>query len=288
MSAVLLAVFDEYQVAERVRVELVRHGFPTDRIELTAGCEPGRAGLAPADSPHARFVQYFRGLFTFEDERHHAEQLAIRVDNGAATITVHPRGSMETGRATQILLNARAVQLISHDLANQTPQWAVARGARPWIIGAPALCLLLAGYLVNKREFEEIGLRATPPELRLEHAQETVPSESELPHEGYSPPSYISVVIAHYFDTYLGPGEPRLESLCSRYTRVGDRGSSCWALCNAANTANTASRLGAAFCGSYNAGRSPVPMTHDLGASQRRWLDLTDKVVGAAPISTGP
>jgi len=44
MSAVLLAVFDEYQVAERVRVELVRHGFPTDRIELTAGCEPGRAG----------------------------------------------------------------------------------------------------------------------------------------------------------------------------------------------------------------------------------------------------
>src|SRR4029077_18796415 len=106
MSAVLLAVFNEYKVAERVRVELVRDGFPTDRVELTAGCEPGRAGLEPADSPHERFVQYFRVLFTFEDERHYAEQLAKCVDSGDAIITVHPRGSRETARATQILGNA--------------------------------------------------------------------------------------------------------------------------------------------------------------------------------------
>jgi hypothetical protein len=49
MSAVLLAIFNEFKVAERVRVELVRDGFPTDRVELTAGCEPGQAGLDPAD-----------------------------------------------------------------------------------------------------------------------------------------------------------------------------------------------------------------------------------------------
>lgn len=269
MSAVLLAVFNEYKVAERVRVELVRDGFPTDRVELTAGCEPGRAGLEPADSPHGRFVQYFRILFTFEDERHHAERLAKCVDNGAATITVHPRGSMETARATQILMNARAVQLISHDLANQTPQCAVARPARPWIIGAPALCLLLAGYLVNKQNFGEIGLRATPSELRLEQAQETVPDEIEVPHEGYSPSRYISGVIARYFDTYLGPGELHLERPSIRYRPVEDRDTDWWALRNGA--ANTASCLGAAFCGWYDAGRSPVPMTHDLEASQQRW-----------------
>ena len=119
MSAVLLAIFEEYKVAERVRVELVRDGFPTDRVELTAGCEPGRAGLVPADSPHRRFVQYFRVLLTFEDERHYPEQLAKCVDSGDAIITVHPRGSMETARATQILGNAGAVLLIPHDLANQ-------------------------------------------------------------------------------------------------------------------------------------------------------------------------
>jgi hypothetical protein len=269
MSAVLLAVFNEYKVAERVRVELVRDGFPTDRVDLTAGCEPGRAGLEPADSPHGRFVQYFRVLFTFEDERHHAEQLAKRVDNGAATITVHPRGSMETARATQILLNARAVQLISHDLANQTPQCAVAKRARPWIIGAPALCLLLAGYQVNNQDFGAIGLRVTPSELRLKQAPETAPDETELPHEGYLLSRYISAVIARYFDTYLDHGEVHLERPSNRYGPVDDRDSDWWALRNGA--ANTTSCLGAAFCGWYDTGRSPVPMTYDLEASEQRW-----------------
>jgi hypothetical protein len=46
MSAVLLAVFDNHEAAEGVRTDLVRDGFPTDRVELTAGCEPGRAALA--------------------------------------------------------------------------------------------------------------------------------------------------------------------------------------------------------------------------------------------------
>ena len=31
MSAVLVAIFNEYKVAERVRVELARDGFPTHR-----------------------------------------------------------------------------------------------------------------------------------------------------------------------------------------------------------------------------------------------------------------
>ena len=44
MSAVLLAVFNDYEAAERVRLTLFRDGFPTDRVELTATCELGRAG----------------------------------------------------------------------------------------------------------------------------------------------------------------------------------------------------------------------------------------------------
>ncbi len=49
MSAVLLAVFNDYEAAERVRVTLVRDGFPTDRVELTASCELGRCAFEPAD-----------------------------------------------------------------------------------------------------------------------------------------------------------------------------------------------------------------------------------------------
>jgi len=62
MSAVLLAVFNEYGAADRVRTRLVSDGFPTDRVELTAVAEPGRAGLAPAGSSRARFLQYFHSL----------------------------------------------------------------------------------------------------------------------------------------------------------------------------------------------------------------------------------
>ena len=220
MSAVLLAIFNEYKVAERARVELVRDGFPTDRVELTAACEPGRAGLGPANSPHGRFVQYYRVLFTFEDERHQAEQLAERVDNGAATVTVHPRGPTETARAMQILGNAGAAQLISHDLAVQTPQCAVTKPARPGIIGALTLCLLLAGCLAAKYGFGKVGFRETPSELPLHPAQETVLDETEFPHTGYSPPRYIAAVIARYFDLQLGPGELHPERPSNRDSKL--------------------------------------------------------------------
>ena|SRR5579864_974901 len=133
MSAILLAVFDDHPVAERVRVSLVRDGFPTDRVELTASCEPGRAGLGPADSPHDKFVQYFGVLFTREGQRRYAEQLAERVEKGVATITVHPRGAIETARALVILEEAGALQIFSHDLTKQILEHAAARYERPWV-----------------------------------------------------------------------------------------------------------------------------------------------------------
>jgi hypothetical protein len=199
MSAVLLAMFDQYEIAERVRVNLVRDGFPTDRIELTASCEPGRAGLEPADSLHDRFVQYFRVLFTFDDERHHAEQLANSLDNGAATITVHPRGSVESARAKQILLDARAVKLISHDLPSQAAGSTAARVIRRWTIGTAVLCLWFAASLVGKQEFRG----ASPSGPGLAQTEVTVPDETELPLVGLASSQYMSSVTAHYFDIQL-------------------------------------------------------------------------------------
>jgi hypothetical protein len=133
MSAILLAVLEDHTVAERVRIALVRDGFSTDRVELTACCEPGRAGVGPADSPHPKFVQYFGVLLTLEHERHYAEQLAERLEKGAATITVRPRGAIETARALAILEDAGAVEVIAHDLGNQLLEHAAARHEHPWI-----------------------------------------------------------------------------------------------------------------------------------------------------------
>ncbi len=133
MSAVLLAVFNDYETAERVRIDLFRDGFPTDRVELTACCEPGRAGLGPADTPHGQFAQYFHTLFRRVDEWHFAESLAERIDNGAVAIAVHPRGGVEVARASEILKGAGPLEVAEHDLANQAMEHAAAKHDRLWV-----------------------------------------------------------------------------------------------------------------------------------------------------------
>ena len=133
MSAVLLGVYVNHDTAERVRTDLVMDGFPTDRVELTDWLEPGRAGVEPAVSLHEKLVQYFRTLFCFDGERHYAEVLANRIESGAATITVHPRGAVETSRATEILRSGPVRELAEHDLANQAFEHAAAHHDGPWI-----------------------------------------------------------------------------------------------------------------------------------------------------------
>jgi hypothetical protein len=133
MSAVLLAVFDDYDTADRVRVDLVRDGFPTDRIDLTASREPGRAGLQPAPAAHDRYIQYFRTLFGRDEERSCVERLVQRIESGAATITVHPRGSIEASRATQILDDGCPTEKVLHDLESTGLEHAAARREGAWI-----------------------------------------------------------------------------------------------------------------------------------------------------------
>ena len=47
MSAVLLAVFESYEAADHVRVDLIQDGFPTDRVDVMCCSDLGRAGLSP-------------------------------------------------------------------------------------------------------------------------------------------------------------------------------------------------------------------------------------------------
>ena len=134
MSAVLLAVFNEYGAADRVRTRLVSDGFPTDRVELTAAAEPrprrsGSGGLRahplPAVLPHA-----------------HARGRRAAVRRGCSrpasrrapwSIVVHPRGAIETERATEILEDDGAVEVVAHDLDNQSFEHAAARTDGYWV-----------------------------------------------------------------------------------------------------------------------------------------------------------
>jgi hypothetical protein len=133
MSAVLLALFPGYPTAERVRTQLVKDGFPTDRVQLTATREPGQAGLVPGRSQHAKFREYFHTLMTEDEERPYVEALIARIQHGAAAVAVHPRGEIETARAEQILNEAGAVEVLAHDLDSQGFERAAASHEGFWM-----------------------------------------------------------------------------------------------------------------------------------------------------------
>lgn len=104
MTPVIVALFDDYGIADRVRTELVAEGFPTDRVELTSLVEAGQADSEPGDAFVARVSNYFHTLLD-QDEAHNgeADAFAQRVRNGNSAITVHPRTDYEIDSARAIL-----------------------------------------------------------------------------------------------------------------------------------------------------------------------------------------
>src|SRR5690349_16395684 len=99
MSAVIAALFNDHDTAQRVRTRLVEDGFPTDRVSLTSRQEPGQAQVVPADSIKDKLIQHFRQYFQGSEAEDCAQLFTRGVLEGHSVIAVQPRGTVETGRA---------------------------------------------------------------------------------------------------------------------------------------------------------------------------------------------
>jgi hypothetical protein len=120
MSALVVALYDNHAAAEQVRTQLVREGFPTDRVELTSSVEPGQAAVVgPSNDTREQLEHYFSSLFDREDERAHVDRFVDGIQQGHAALTVHPRGEVETNRALEIIEQAQPLEVCDHDLDKQ-------------------------------------------------------------------------------------------------------------------------------------------------------------------------
>jgi hypothetical protein len=114
MTPVIVAIYDDFGAAERVRTELVADGFPTDRVELTSKAESGQADAEPGDTYWHKVSNYFHAIFDQTGNYASADQFADRVRNGGAAITVHPRTDYEMDSARTILQNNHPVDFREH------------------------------------------------------------------------------------------------------------------------------------------------------------------------------
>ena len=103
MTPVMVALYDDFGVADRVRTQLVANGFPTDRVELTSRIETGQADAEPGDSYGQKVSNYFHAIFDQTGNYASADQFANRVRNGGSVVTVHPRSDDEVDNARTIL-----------------------------------------------------------------------------------------------------------------------------------------------------------------------------------------
>lgn len=111
MTPVIVALYDDYGIAERVRTELVADGFPTDRVEVTSRLETGQADAQPGGAFVERVANYFHTIFDQTTHDNLADEFAERVRAGSSAVTVHPRADYEIDSARRILSQNRPIQV---------------------------------------------------------------------------------------------------------------------------------------------------------------------------------
>jgi hypothetical protein len=107
----MIALFPGYELARQIATQLVADGFASDRVDVTALRDLGRANAMPAVDAASKIDTYFASILSDLDDEAIATLLSSAVREGGATVTVHPRGDVEIARARKILQSHQPVQL---------------------------------------------------------------------------------------------------------------------------------------------------------------------------------
>jgi hypothetical protein len=99
----IIALYSDYELARQVAIQLVADGFATDRVDVTALQDLGRAAGMPAAGVDGKLDKYFTSLLSDLEDEPIAARLAAAIRAGAASVTVHPRGEVEILRARELL-----------------------------------------------------------------------------------------------------------------------------------------------------------------------------------------
>lgn len=99
----MIALFPGYDLARQIATQLVADGFAADRVDVTSLQDLGRAAGMPAAEPFVKIQTYLRTLLPDLDDESIVARLAEAIRDGAATVTVHPRGTVEINRARELL-----------------------------------------------------------------------------------------------------------------------------------------------------------------------------------------
>ena len=117
MSAVMVAVFSSFGDAESVRTELIRDGFPPTRVELTATSVVADSGTHPETPRAVGMSDTFRPFSATPTTGASSKNSQDEWQAAALPLAVHPRGALEASRATEILENQGALQVVPDELA---------------------------------------------------------------------------------------------------------------------------------------------------------------------------
>jgi hypothetical protein len=133
MQDLIVALYDDHARAVEVRTQLVKDGFPTDRVEVTSPSEHRQAQKSPADAFETKVRQYFETLCANDAGEQKLEEFTRAVLDGASAVTIHPRGEEEIERAEAILQsqNPRDVYRYLPDDAGHVADRKIERAAMP-------------------------------------------------------------------------------------------------------------------------------------------------------------